>query len=252
MTVADLLRGLLLASANDAAATLAAARRRVADRAFVALMNRRARELGLTHTHYANAIGLDDAGQLLERRGPGQADPDPAPQRVLPRGDRPAARDAAHRVAPAHDPQPQPARARGARGQRRQDRPHLDARATSSSASASKDGRHGHLGRPRRAQRGGARPGLAGAHPLRPGPLSPRHAGAQGGGLRQRQARPSRRARAARGGPHRRAHRPPRRAPARSACSTSPASSTARCRRDRGWGRSRSAGAGGRSRACRS
>ena len=41
-------------------------------------------------------------------------------------------------------------------------------------------------------------------------------------------------------------------APARSACSTCPASSTARCRRDRGWGRSRSAGAGGRSRACRS
>ena len=32
MTVADLLRGLLLASANDAAATLAAARRRLAVR----------------------------------------------------------------------------------------------------------------------------------------------------------------------------------------------------------------------------
>jgi serine-type D-Ala-D-Ala carboxypeptidase (penicillin-binding protein 5/6) len=61
MTVADLLRGLLLASANDAAATLA---ERVggSDRAFVALMNRRARELGLTHTHYANAIGLDALG----------------------------------------------------------------------------------------------------------------------------------------------------------------------------------------------
>ena len=61
MTVADLLRGLLLASANDAAATLA---ERVggSDRAFVALMNRRARQLGLTHTHYANAIGLDALG----------------------------------------------------------------------------------------------------------------------------------------------------------------------------------------------
>jgi serine-type D-Ala-D-Ala carboxypeptidase (penicillin-binding protein 5/6) len=61
MTVADLLRGLLLASANDAAATLA---QRVggSNRAFVALMNRRARELGLTHTHYANAIGLDALG----------------------------------------------------------------------------------------------------------------------------------------------------------------------------------------------
>jgi D-alanyl-D-alanine carboxypeptidase (penicillin-binding protein 5/6) len=59
MTVADLLRGLLLASANDAAATLAA-RVGGSQRAFVALMNRRARQLGLTHTHYANAIGLDD------------------------------------------------------------------------------------------------------------------------------------------------------------------------------------------------
>ena len=59
LTVADLLRGLLLASANDAAATLAA-RVGGSQRAFVALMNRRARQLGLTHTHYANAIGLDD------------------------------------------------------------------------------------------------------------------------------------------------------------------------------------------------
>jgi serine-type D-Ala-D-Ala carboxypeptidase (penicillin-binding protein 5/6) len=61
MTVADLLRGLLLASANDAAATLAA-RVGGSQSAFVALMNRRARQLGLTHTHYANAIGLDDPG----------------------------------------------------------------------------------------------------------------------------------------------------------------------------------------------
>ena len=35
---------------------------RGSERAFVALMNRRARELGLTHTHYANAIGLDALG----------------------------------------------------------------------------------------------------------------------------------------------------------------------------------------------
>ncbi len=61
LTVADLLRGLLLASANDAAATLAA---RVAGSrtAFVRLMNRRARELGLRDTHYSNPIGLDGAG----------------------------------------------------------------------------------------------------------------------------------------------------------------------------------------------
>jgi D-alanyl-D-alanine carboxypeptidase (penicillin-binding protein 5/6) len=61
LTVADLLRGVLLASANDAAATLAA-RIGGSQPAFVALMNRRARELRLTHTHYANAIGLDAPG----------------------------------------------------------------------------------------------------------------------------------------------------------------------------------------------
>jgi serine-type D-Ala-D-Ala carboxypeptidase (penicillin-binding protein 5/6) len=61
MTVADLMRGLLLASANDAAATLAA--RVGGTRArFVRLMNRRARALGLRDTHYSNPIGLDQAG----------------------------------------------------------------------------------------------------------------------------------------------------------------------------------------------
>lgn len=61
LTVADLLRGLLLASANDAAATLAARIAGSRER-FVQLMNRRARELGLHDTHYANPIGLDEAG----------------------------------------------------------------------------------------------------------------------------------------------------------------------------------------------
>ena len=61
MTVADLLRGLLIASANDAAATLAA-RVGASQQAFVAMMNSRARQLGLRHTHYANAIGLDAPG----------------------------------------------------------------------------------------------------------------------------------------------------------------------------------------------
>jgi D-alanyl-D-alanine carboxypeptidase (penicillin-binding protein 5/6) len=50
-----------MASANDAAATLAA-RIGGSQRAFVAMMNSRARQLGLRHTHYANAIGLDDPG----------------------------------------------------------------------------------------------------------------------------------------------------------------------------------------------
>jgi serine-type D-Ala-D-Ala carboxypeptidase (penicillin-binding protein 5/6) len=61
MTVRDLLRGLLVASGNDAAMTLAEG---VAgsEKAFVRMMNRRARELGLDHTHYGNPIGLDEAG----------------------------------------------------------------------------------------------------------------------------------------------------------------------------------------------
>ena len=61
MSVRDLLRGLLVYSGNDAAMTLATG---VAgsERAFVRLMNRRARELGLEHTHYGNPIGLDERG----------------------------------------------------------------------------------------------------------------------------------------------------------------------------------------------
>lgn len=59
ISVRDLLEGLLLASGNDAAATLAV---RVAgsERAFVRRMNRRAREIGLQDTHFANPVGLDD------------------------------------------------------------------------------------------------------------------------------------------------------------------------------------------------
>jgi D-alanyl-D-alanine carboxypeptidase (penicillin-binding protein 5/6) len=61
MTVRDLLQGLLLASGNDAAMTLADG---VAgsEKAFVRMMNRRARELGLTNTHFRNPIGLDEPG----------------------------------------------------------------------------------------------------------------------------------------------------------------------------------------------
>ncbi len=59
MKVRDLLRALLLPSANDAAETLAQ-NAAGSPEAFVALMNRRARELGLRDTHYANPIGLDD------------------------------------------------------------------------------------------------------------------------------------------------------------------------------------------------
>lgn len=59
MRVRDLMRALLLPSANDAAATLAVC---VAGsrEAFVGRMNARARQLGLRHTRFATPIGLDD------------------------------------------------------------------------------------------------------------------------------------------------------------------------------------------------
>lgn len=60
VTVRDLLRALLITSANDAAYTLAA-RVGGSERRFVEMMNERARSLKLTDTHYANPIGLDAA-----------------------------------------------------------------------------------------------------------------------------------------------------------------------------------------------
>lgn len=61
VTVRDLLRALLITSANDAAATLA--QRVAGSRAkFVAMMNAKARQLKLDDTHYDNPIGLDGPG----------------------------------------------------------------------------------------------------------------------------------------------------------------------------------------------
>jgi D-alanyl-D-alanine carboxypeptidase (penicillin-binding protein 5/6) len=67
MTVRDLLGGLLVESGNDAAVTLAEG---VAgsERAFVRLMNRRARELELRDTRYRNPIGLDEPGAYSSAR----------------------------------------------------------------------------------------------------------------------------------------------------------------------------------------
>jgi D-alanyl-D-alanine carboxypeptidase (penicillin-binding protein 5/6) len=61
MSVADLLRALLLESANDAAHTLAVRSSGSVD-AFVARMNAEARSMGLKRTRFANPIGLDDPG----------------------------------------------------------------------------------------------------------------------------------------------------------------------------------------------
>jgi D-alanyl-D-alanine carboxypeptidase (penicillin-binding protein 5/6) len=58
MSAQDLIKGLLLESGNDAADTLAAGTA-PSRAAFVLAMNRRAQSLGLTHTHFANPVGLD-------------------------------------------------------------------------------------------------------------------------------------------------------------------------------------------------
>jgi D-alanyl-D-alanine carboxypeptidase (penicillin-binding protein 5/6) len=61
MSVADLLRALLLESANDAAETLAVRAAGSVDR-FVGRMNERAQEIGLMRTRFANPVGLDSPG----------------------------------------------------------------------------------------------------------------------------------------------------------------------------------------------
>lgn len=58
MTVDDLLKAVCVASANDAAVALAE-HLAGSEEAFVAMMNDRAGELGMEHTHFVNCCGLD-------------------------------------------------------------------------------------------------------------------------------------------------------------------------------------------------
>jgi D-alanyl-D-alanine carboxypeptidase (penicillin-binding protein 5/6) len=67
MRVADLFEALMLESANDAAVTLAEGISGSTEE-FVAEMNRRAAELGLRDTSYANPIGLDDPSNYSTAR----------------------------------------------------------------------------------------------------------------------------------------------------------------------------------------
>lgn len=60
MSVKDLLRGLLLPSANDAAETLATCASGTRQ-AFIDAMNAKARQLRLTNTHYSTPVGLDSS-----------------------------------------------------------------------------------------------------------------------------------------------------------------------------------------------
>ncbi|MGZ4132397.1 MAG: D-alanyl-D-alanine carboxypeptidase family protein [Actinomycetota bacterium] len=66
ITVEDLLYGMLLGSANDAAVALAIHVSGSVD-AFVALMNRRATQLGMSSTSFSSASGLDDRGRSTPR-----------------------------------------------------------------------------------------------------------------------------------------------------------------------------------------
>lgn len=67
MKVSDLMRGLLLESGNDAAMALAEGVSG-SEKQFVSEMNRRARELDLDNTHFANPIGLDQEGNYSSAR----------------------------------------------------------------------------------------------------------------------------------------------------------------------------------------
>jgi D-alanyl-D-alanine carboxypeptidase (penicillin-binding protein 5/6) len=62
MSVHDLLIALMLPSADDAAQDLAYNVGHGSVARFVGMMNARARQLGLSHTHYSTPIGLDAAG----------------------------------------------------------------------------------------------------------------------------------------------------------------------------------------------
>jgi D-alanyl-D-alanine carboxypeptidase (penicillin-binding protein 5/6) len=63
--VEDLLRGLIVQSGNDAALVLAEGLAG-SEGNFVALMNKRAGELGLTHSHFTNAWGRSDADERVD------------------------------------------------------------------------------------------------------------------------------------------------------------------------------------------
>ena len=68
VTVRDLALGALVPSANDAALTLAWYVGGGSVARFVSLMNAKARELGLSDTHYVNPHGLDQPGHVSSAR----------------------------------------------------------------------------------------------------------------------------------------------------------------------------------------
>ena len=67
MSVGDLAKSIVIASANDACVMLA---EHIAgsEKAFVEKMNRRASELGMTNTHFVNCVGFDDSEHYSSAR----------------------------------------------------------------------------------------------------------------------------------------------------------------------------------------
>ncbi len=67
MTVHDLLKAAVIASANDATVALG---EQIAgsEEGFVVLMNEKAKSLGMTNTHFVNATGLDAEGHISSAR----------------------------------------------------------------------------------------------------------------------------------------------------------------------------------------
>jgi serine-type D-Ala-D-Ala carboxypeptidase (penicillin-binding protein 5/6) len=68
VTVRDLIEAALIQSANDAADALAYYVGKGSEDRFVAMMNTRARQLGLTDTHYVRPDGLDASGHVSSAR----------------------------------------------------------------------------------------------------------------------------------------------------------------------------------------
>lgn len=71
MSVRDLMKGLSMASANDAAVALAE-RIGGSEAGFVEMMNQKAQELGLQNTHFVNATGLDEENHYSSARDMGK------------------------------------------------------------------------------------------------------------------------------------------------------------------------------------
>ena len=67
MSVSDMLKSIAVSSANDCACVMA---EHIAgsEEAFVAMMNRRAQELGMTDTTFVNCTGLDDGAEAVNHR----------------------------------------------------------------------------------------------------------------------------------------------------------------------------------------